>query len=292
MAAPDFLHRLRAIRRLRRRFARWPWATLAEMAARAGYAARGAVYVSLGGVALMAAVGLWPKAEGAVGALYAWGRWPAGIALLWLIGLGLYAFAGWRALQAIFDADRQGKSPKALASRAGQAISGFVYGALAVSVFGLLDAIEDLHEADDQAATIAAVQQALELPAGGLLVTAVGLFVLVAGLGSMIRAVFDHFGRHVSNHEEGARWAGLVARAGYFGRGVALLPAGAYTASAGWHARASDARGLGGALQELNDQPYGSVILALLALGLMAFGAYAFLEAWSRSIRPEHVIDG
>lgn len=287
MVLPAFLQRPAALLpRLKRRFRHAPWAALAEVAARTGYAARGAVYVSMGGVALLAALGLWPEARGAVGALEAWRQWPAGIALLWLIGSGLYAFAGWRALQALFDADRQGTSAKALAARAGQAISGLVYAGLAISVFGLLDAIEDLGEADDQAATRAAVARALELPHGGLLVIAVGLFIVGVGVGSAVRAFAGHFGRTVADDEHGRRWAGLLGRAGHLGRGLALLPAGAFTISAGWRARASDARGLGGALDALKDQPYGEAALALLALGLMAFGAFAFVEAWNRRIEP------
>jgi hypothetical protein len=290
MTSPDALHRWPLVRRLRRRFESAPWATLVEIAARVGYAARGTVYVSVGGVALLAAAGLWPEAEGTVGSLEAWGRWPFGIALLWLVGLGLYAFAGWRGLQAVVDVDRQGRQAKAVATRLGQAISGLTYAAMAVSVFGLLDAIEDLHEADDQAATREAVARALELPAGPLLVMAVGLFILSAGIASMVRAVVERFGRKVAHDADGRRWAGLLARAGYFGRGLALLPAGFFVTRAGLHARASEARGLGEALEALKDQPYGGLSLSLLALGLVAFGAFAFVEAWNRRIRPEDAL--
>jgi hypothetical protein len=284
------LRRSAVVERLRRRFARAPWATLAEIAARGGYVARGSVYVSIGAIALLASAGLTPRAEGALGALDAWGQWPLGIALLWLTGLGLYGFAGWRALQALFDADRLGKTPKALASRVGQAISGLVYGSLAVAVFGLLDAIEDLHEADDQARTRAAVDQALNLPGGEALVIAVGLFILGAGGGSMVRAVVGHFGRTLKGDAETRRWAGVLARSGYFARGLAFLPAGVFMLQAGWHARATEARGVGGALEAFKNQPFGEIALALVALGFVAFGLFAFMEAWRRPIRTGEAI--
>jgi hypothetical protein len=276
------------IDRLRRRFAHAPWTALLEAAARAGYVARGAVYLSIGAIALLAALDLMPRAEGAIGALEAWGEWPAGILLLWLVGLGLYGFAGWRALQSLFDADRLGCKPRALAGRIGQAISGLAYAGLAVAVFGLVDAIEDLHEPDDQAATREAVAKALELPMGDVLVVVAGLFILGAGIGSFVRAFVDHFGRGLECEQETRTWAGGLARFGYAARGVALAPAGVLLMNAGLHARASEARGIEGALNALASGPFGEPILALTALGLLAFGAFAIVEGWFRRMRmPE-----
>jgi len=77
---------------------------------------------------------------------------------------------------------------------------------------------------------------------------------------------------------------------GYVGRGLAFLPAGFFTARAGLNARAAEARGLGGALDVLKDQPLGHLTLGVVALGLVAFGAFAFLEAWMRPMRPERAL--
>ncbi|MDZ4320705.1 MAG: DUF1206 domain-containing protein, partial [Phenylobacterium sp.] len=101
-----------------------PLGALAQLACRFGYAARGFVYLSIGVIAVLAAVEMVPQAEGSLGAVEAWADWPLGLVLLGAAGFGLYGFAGWRLLQSVFDAERQGTSPKALAARAGQAISG------------------------------------------------------------------------------------------------------------------------------------------------------------------------
>lgn len=271
--------------RLLARFPTAPWSGMAEAVARIGYVARGTVYLAVGVVALLAAVGLTPRARGPLGALEAWGQWPAGVIFLWLIGLGLYGFAGWRALQSIFDVDHQGATAKGLAARAGQAVSGLVYGGLAVSVFGLLHAVHHLGRHSEHAAMARTVEKILAFPFGNLLVILGGLFILASGVGNILRAVLGHFGRTLDFDQQFAGWAGTVARIGYFARGVALAPVGVFVTHAGLNARASDAHGVGGALEALHRQPMGGLLLSLTALGLMAFGVFGFLEATFRPIR-------
>ncbi|HEY2753458.1 DUF1206 domain-containing protein [Phenylobacterium sp.] len=276
---------------LRRRFAGAPWAATVEMAARLGYVARGVVYLSIGLIALLAVARLAPRPRGAVGALEAWGHWPMGVVLLWLIGLGLYGFAGWRVLQSVFDADRQGNSGKALASRAGQALSGLIYGGLAVSTFGLIDTIHDLHRANEMAAERATVAAVLAWPLGSSVVMATGAFIIACGLGNMARAALDDFGATLMCDPKTLAWTSWLARSGYFGRGLAMLPVGVFMLRAGWHEHAAEVKGIGGALWALHAQSGGDLVLTLVALGLMAFGAFALVEAWFRPIRPEAALE-
>jgi hypothetical protein len=83
-----------------------------------------------------------------------------------------------------------------------------------------------------------------------------------------------------------------MARLGYFGRGLAMVPTGVFMILAGWHERAAEARGVGGALWSLHDQGFGDLVLAFVAVGLVAFGAFGFVEAWFRPIRPEAALTG
>ena len=259
-------------------------AHLIEGGARWGYAARATVYLSVGAIALLAAVGLTPKAQGAVSSLKAWGAWPPGIVLLWIIGVGLYAFAGWRGLQAIFDADRLGRAPAALLERGGKAISGLVYGGLAVSIFGLLDAIEDLREVEDEATTQTAIETALAYPGGSLAVTGLGAVIALAGAGNAIRGCTSHFTETLQCGPDAGTWIGVLARVGYVARGLVMAGAGMLTVAAGLHSRAHDAKGVGGALEWLKDQPFGHAALAIIGLGLLAFAAFGFAKAGLRRI--------
>jgi hypothetical protein len=257
---------------------------LLEAACRGGFAARGFVYLNVGLIALLSALGLAPKASGAVEAFEAWAAWPLGIVLLWLIGLGLYGFAAWRALQSVLDADRQGTSPKAIASRIGQAVSGLVYGGMAISVFGVIDALEDLRELEDQADTRASIQALLDMPMGIMLVTSVGVFILACGVGNIVQAFYRDFCARLVCSEPMARRAALLGRIGYAARGIVFLPAGAFMVLAGLHARSAEVKSTGAALDWLKAQPFGPLLLGVTALGLIAFGAFAFVEARFRTL--------
>lgn len=275
------------VARFRRTWSARPLAAVVELCCRAGYVARGVVYVSIGAVGLLAALDLAPNAEGAMGAMEAWADWPLGSLLLWMTGAGLYGFAGWRTLQSLFDADRQGRDAKAILSRLGQAISGAVYASLAVSVFGLLDALEDLREVDDRADTRETLQQALSTPGGEWAVIGVGLFIVGVGIGNLWRAATADFGLRLACSPETAKTVALLGRIGHAARGVAFVPAGLLFILAGLRARTADAPGLGAALDLLARQPFGELGLALTALGLVAFGLFAFAEAWLRRMQIE-----
>ncbi len=64
----------------------------------------------------------------------------------------------------MFDADRHGRSLKAWGVRTGQAISGLVYGGLALSAFELLDELEDVGEADEEQTVHHTARTILDLP--------------------------------------------------------------------------------------------------------------------------------
>jgi hypothetical protein len=272
--------------RLRQGWSRFDLAASLEWASRLGYAARGLVYLGLGAIVFLAAVDWSPRAHGAQAMLALWAKWPLGLVIIALVGLGLSGFAAWRALQAIFDADRHGVTPNALAIRAGQAISGLVYGGLALSAFELLDVFEDVGEADEEQSAQQWVASLMSLPHGDLLVMSVGAILLGVGVGNLVQALAQDFSKRLACDERVCRWVVPLARAGYSARGLATLPLGVFLAKAGLETRSSDARSWGGALQAVEGRPFGSLILACLAVGLMAFGAFGIVEAIFRRIAP------
>ncbi|MGQ3016264.1 DUF1206 domain-containing protein [Phenylobacterium sp.] len=268
-----------------------PLGALAQLACRFGYAARGFVYVSIGVIAVLAAVERVPQAEGSLGAVEAWADWPLGLVLLGAAGFGLYGFAGWRLLQSVFDAERQGTSPKALATRAGQAVSGVVYGTLGFSVFSAMDLLDDLADPEEGASEQEAAAQALAIPGGEWLIIGVGVFILAAGLANLVKAIRGGLADRLVCDAAVRRVAEPVGRLGYGARGAAFAVMGVMLVQAGLHANAAEAAGLAEALQALERAPWGNGLLIGVALGLLAFGAFALMEARYREIPAGEVID-
>src|SRR6056297_2712154 len=98
---------------------------------RFGYASRGAVYVIVGVLALMAAI--WGgQSDGTQGALAQLKAEPMGNVALWIIALGLMAFAIWRLVAAVMDLDDHGSDGSGALARSGQAITGLIHAALGI----------------------------------------------------------------------------------------------------------------------------------------------------------------
>jgi hypothetical protein len=262
----------------------------AAIAARVGYGARGFVYLSVGILALASAFGLGADAIGSQGVGPWLARQPFGRVWLVLLGLGLWAFVLWRALQSIWDADHEGRTWAGIRIRLGQAGSGLFYALLASGVFELLDEVgprmaeEEIAENQQKAAIL------LGLPFGDLFLMAAGLAVLGVGVGNVITAVREDFGEALSCSDRWCRRLSLLARAGYVARGLGYLPLGVFVILAGWHARAAEVRSFGSSLEAVRQQPGGAGFLGATAIGLIAFGAFAFIEARFRRIRPPRTL--
>ncbi|PZQ55612.1 MAG: DUF1206 domain-containing protein [Phenylobacterium zucineum] len=261
-----------------------PLARFIEAIARFGYVARGLVYMSVGGLSLLAALAPARRAEGPVGALQTWTHWPLGVFLLCAIALGLLAMATWRFLQAALDADRVGDTPDALMRRAGKAGEGVVDVGMALSILHVVLALSGRADLDDQARAQGLAQRLLALPGGGAVLIAVGAGVAASGVSNMWRAATGRFTQDLDCDGPHAFLAGLVGRLGLFSRGFALVAVGGLTALAGWQARPDYARGFGGALEALKDQPVGPLLLAALGIGFLAYGLFSFAKALLRRI--------
>jgi hypothetical protein len=254
-----------------------------ELLARLGYAAHGTVNLIVGLLALLAALGRGGGTTGSRGALQALLAQPAGQVLLGVVALGLVGFALWRACQAVLDADGRGRSGRALLARTGQGVSAVIYAGLALSAVGLLmgwrSAGNEEQSAEDWTAWL------MLQPFGRWLLALVGLAVIGAAAGMAAKAWTASFRDHLTCDARTASWAVPLGRIGHAARAVVTLTIGIFLVIAAWQFDPGEARGLGGALAALQDQPFGRALFALVAAGLAAFGAFEFVEARHRRIR-------
>jgi hypothetical protein len=251
-----------------------------ELVARLGYAARGAVYILVGSLALLAAFG-GGKAVGTKGALAELLSKPFGFVLLGAIALGFLCFAAWRLAQALLDADHLGSDAKALRRRAARFGGAIINLGLAGSAVSL---IFGASSGNDEGAARDWTAYVLSAPFGQWLVGLIGLGIVAAGIGFAVKGWTKRFEDGLELDADACSWVVPLGRFGYMARGVLFVIAGGFLVSAAVHANAREAKGLAGALQVLQQQPYGWALLATAAAGLFAFGAFMLVVARYRRI--------
>ncbi|HEX5760014.1 MAG TPA: DUF1206 domain-containing protein, partial [Thermoanaerobaculia bacterium] len=146
-------------------------------------------------------------------------------------------------------------------------------------------AAADAAAEDQQARSWSA--ELLAWPFGRWLLVAVGIGILVAGLVQLYRAWAQTFKRYLRLAEMSPAEQTWAVRAGRFGiaaRGFVFCLVGVFVVQAALRYDPTRAHGFGGALQELERRPYGTALLAVVALGLVAFGIYSLIEARYRRI--------
>ncbi|ROQ66444.1 uncharacterized protein DUF1206 [Streptomyces sp. 840.1] len=260
-----------------------------EAAGRAGFVARGVIYFLVGVLALRIAFndtgGSGGKTADRGGALSEIAQKPFGSVLLWVLGVALAGMALWRLSEAAFGAagpDGQ-KATKRLASAGRAVFYGFV--SYSVLMFAAGDRGSGSGSSDAQSQDVTA--KALDLPGGRWLVGAVGVGVAGAGLWIAGRAALRKFHKHLRMGEMSRTERRAVDITGVFGgvsRGLVFAVAGGFAVAAAVKARSGEAKGMDDTLRSLSTTPAGPWLLALIAVGLAAFGLFSFANARRRRI--------
>lgn len=257
-----------------------PWI---ETLARAGYGAKGVVYLLVGGLAVAAALGRGGQVDGSGDALQSLATAPFGRVLLAVLAIGLVGFVIWRVVEALLNPENEPGRRRAFF-----VISAIVYTGLAVEAVRL--ALGSAGgggggeaEADHWTATLMAQ------PMGRILVIVAGAALALYGLEQIGKGFKAELDRRLAlgNLSATARaWVVRIGRLGLAARGIVFSMMGGFLAAAGLSSDASDARGVGGALISLREQAYGQWLLAVVAAGLMAYGLYCLVRARWRRITP------
>jgi hypothetical protein len=254
--------------------------------ARVGFVARGVIYLVVGWLALMTAVGVGSASiADKQQALQTVGAEPLGTFLLIMVSAGLLAYAVWSLIRAILDPEQRGHDAGAIFARIGNAVAAVSYGGLGVGAARLALGLGSVGKGSDES-TQDWTARLLDAPFGPPLVIGLGLIVLAVAAIELGRAYKASFQDDLRGELHGAerKWLIRFGRLGFFARAVVFALIGGFLIQAARHEDASEAVGLGGALQKLAEQSFGPVLLAIVALGLCMYGLFSLAEARYRRL--------
>lgn len=247
-----------------------------EKFARFGLVSKGVVYCLMGILSVLAAFGLAQKNGDKAEAFKTIYSQPFGQFLLVIIGVGLLGYVMLRFFQAFKDIDNKGKDMKGVLDRVGYTLSAFLYLGIGAYALKLVVGGAGGGESDSRQFVVSKV---LEYPGGQYMVGAASLIVIGMGVYQIFRGVTGKFMKRVnlyrSNMKDAFRYAGTT---GYIARGIVLVIIGYFLLHAAWLSKADEARGTGAAFDFLQNQ-FGSMMMALVALGMIGYGIFCFVKA-------------
>jgi hypothetical protein len=249
---------------------------------RAGMVAYGAVHILVAYLAIRVAAGSGQQQADQKGALEEISSTALGGVILWVVGIGLILFGLWQVTLAATGYKWRDKKRTRVLKRIGavvRAVTGFSIGVLAIRMAMGGDSGQSSNQKEQ---TFTA--KLLELPAGKLLVAAVALTVIGFGIGGIVSGFRRSFMKDLDTTELPAgteRWVRRIGAVGYPAKGVAIAIVGILLGIAAIQEDPGKAGGLDAALRTLADQPFGAILLSVVAIGFAAFGVFCFAAARS-----------
>lgn len=255
--------------------------------ARLGYGAKAIVYLSLGILAIQAALNLGGETTGSEGTLTAIANQPFGQILLFLVSIGLSGYVLWRFVQAFVDPEHKSDDWSDVARRLSYLFSGIAYSSLALTAFKL--ALGHPSSSGQQGSTPEVwVARILQQPLGRWVVGTAGACVVGIACYYFYRAIRAKFRKRLQLHNLSQITGKNLIRLCQFGiaaRGLVFSIIGGYLVKAAIAADANEVRSTKGALEALeHSSTLGQWILIVTSAGLIAYGVYMAVQACYRTI--------
>jgi uncharacterized protein DUF1206 len=213
---------------------------------------------------------------------------PLGAFFLILAAIGWLGYALWCLINTVLDTDDRGTDLKGSVARLGYGAVGVTYAVLGYVALGLATGKSSGGQSSNKQAQDGTAHL-LSAPAGAALVVLVGLVVLGIAGTLFYRAYTAEFrqqlelGQATSEVKMGVI---LLGRVGNAALGIIFTIIGLFFIIAAFRHDPQQAKGLSGALGALLEQPFGNFLLAIVALGLLAYGFFSLAQAKYRRIRP------
>lgn len=247
-----------------------------------GFYTKGVLFVVVGGLATLLAVGLnGGRLTDARGALAAIAEEPSGRYFLLVFVLGAIGHGMWNILRAMADVDSVGRNVMGVIVRSASAGIGLFYLGLAVSALEIITA-ESVTDASSQAEeTFVAVLTGVPV-IGSIIIVLIGLGVIGAGLNECYSGLS---GRYRDNYKLWQISGGhlllikLLGILSFTVRAVLLGIMGYFFIRAGFGGSEAGAIGMDAALLTLLRTTFGRTLVLIAGIGLTGHGILAFYEA-------------
>jgi len=258
--------------------------TALEALTRAGFVGYGIVHVALAWLAVqIAAYHHSGHSADQSGAFQLLKQEPLGKVLLVVIAIGLAAMTIWQLLLAAVGHHDESDDKHRTRARIASAGLTLAYGLLCWTCVRVL-AGDDKSSSSSQEKSTSTV---LAHPWGQVLITIAGLAVLGGGIGMIVYGAMSTFEKKLDLGAAGRAtrraviWSGRI---GYPAKGVTFGILGVLLVIAAFGDKAQRAHGIDGALHTLAGQPFGKVLLIIVALGFVAYGVYGIAQARYRKV--------
>jgi Domain of Unknown Function (DUF1206) len=228
-------------------------------------------------LAVRVALGGGAKAD-KTGALQTIAEQPGGRFLLWVLTVGLAALTLWQLAEAGWGHQRRHPQRRRTLQRLVSLGEAAVAGALAFSSFKVASGKAGKSKGEKAAF----IDRVFDWPAGELLVAVVGLGIVAISVYLVHRGMARRFVEDLdlAGAEPHARDAAIrLGQVGWTALGVAYGIIGLLVTYSAATYDPEKATGMDTALKTLAGQPYGTVLLLLVAAGLACFGAYCLFDA-------------
>jgi hypothetical protein len=252
---------------------------LLQKFARFGLVSKGIVYCLMGLLTILTAMGLSGNKGDKTGAFQFVYDQPFGKILLLAIAIGLCGYVVLRVFQSFFDIDGKGKGAKGIATRLGYAGSAVLY--LSMIVYAIKLASGNSGGGDKRQFFVSKIMQ---WPMGEWIIGVAALIIIGAGLNQMYKGISKRFMKKVklyrSEYSKAFQRAGVI---GYVSRGLVFSIVGYFLLNAAIHSNPNEADGTDEAFNFLQNN-FGNLLMALVAMGLVAYGVFMFVRARHESI--------
>ena len=256
-----------------------------EWLVRVGYFSRAILYSVLGVIALTSAGAIGKGTDGIFQAIE---DFPGGTFILWLMVVGLAAYALFRLCSPLFDIENNGSDAKGWGKRIGHLGSAIGHFALAYSAyqFATTSGRGGSRGGSQGGSQGGGAQEAasgiLSVDFGGIVLGLLGIAFFVTAIFQAKKGITGDFMNRISGQApDFTRWLG---GAGFLARGVVYTIIGWSLFQAGFMSGGSDQiKTLGGAVAALAGQ---GIVFTLTAIGLLLFGLFSLVLARYRII-PE-----